>query len=117
MGGFFGLLTSWLLGAFARLFTFMSANFLATKIILGTLFIIILPIILNNVIYSLMSIVFDAAASYAGEHEPGLETTIQFAGLAGYMVTELGLVDAFTVVLSAMGIRFALAWIPFVGPK
>lgn len=117
MGGFFSLLASWFLGAFTRLFGLMVANVVATKVILGTLFIIILPIIINNILYELMETVFASVTSFAGDHAPDMPSVITFSGLAGYLASQLGVIDAMSVVLSAMGIRFAMSWIPFVGPK
>lgn len=117
MGPFFAAVLSWILGAFTRLFAVMASNVLATKIILATLFMVILPIVINNIIYDLMDVVFTATSAYATEHTPGMPTSVSFTGLAAYMCEELGIIDGMSVVLSAMGVRFALSWIPFVGPK
>lgn len=117
MGGFFAAVLSWFLGAFTRLFAVMAANVLATKVILVTLFMVVLPIIINNVIYDLMDVVFSATTSWASSNTTSLQSTATFTGLGGYLAEELGIIDAFSVVLSAMGIRFAMSWIPFVGPK
>jgi len=117
MGAFLTAVLSWFLGAFTRLFSVVVTNFLATKVIMGTLFIVILPIILNNVIHSLMESVFSAVQTFAAAHSPTLQTAISFTGLAGYFLDHLGLISALTVVLSAVSLRFALSWIPFVGPK
>lgn len=117
MANFLTAVLSWLLGAFTRLLAFGAAHFAATKIILVALFMVTLPIILNNVLYSLMDTVFSAVTDYASGKDTGLETVANFTGLAAYMLNSLGLVDAFAVILSCMGIRFAISWIPFVGPK
>lgn len=117
MGGFLSLLASWFLGAFTRLFGVMAANVLATKIILTALFVVVLPIVLNNVLYGLMDVVFSAAQGFASTHDPDLPTVVSLTGLAGYMADVLGLIDAFSVVLSAMALRFMFTWIPFIGPK
>lgn len=117
MGAMLSALAAWFLGVFTRLFAVMVNNVLATKVILGTLFIVILPIVLNNVIYDLMDVVFSAVTTYASENMPDMPNVVQFTGLAGYMSESLGILDALSVVLSAMSIRFAMSWIPFVGPK
>jgi len=117
MGKFFGAILSWWLGVATRFMAFGAAHFAAAKIIMVTLFVIILPIIINNILYDLMSYVFTAVTDFAGAHEIGLQTSVQFAGLAAYMLDALGLIDAFAVILSCMAIRFAMSWIPFVGPK
>lgn len=117
LGAFLSLMLRWFLGVFVRFFTLAVNNFLATKIILGILFVTILPIVLNNVIYDLMSTVFSTVQTYASENSPSLQTTVSWTGLAGYMMDACGVVSALTIVMSAMACRFALSWIPFVGPK
>jgi hypothetical protein len=116
MGAFFSLLLRWFLGAFARLFTVLLNNALAMKIVLTALFVIILPIVLNNVLYDLMSLVFDSVNSYVAGKTFELENA-SFSGMLGYFMVQLGIPDCLSVVLSAMALRFSLAWIPFVGPK
>lgn len=117
MGALLTAVVTWFLGAFTRLFAVMASNVLATKVILGTLFIVILPIIINNAIYSLMSTMMTTITTFAQAQNPDLESTVSFTGLAAYMLNSLGLIDAFSVVLSAVALRFALTWIPFMGPK
>jgi hypothetical protein len=117
LGAFLTLIMRWFLGAFVRLFTMMANNFLATKIILGVLFVIILPIVLNNLIYDLMNTVFTTVNSYAATNAPTLTKVYNWTGLMGYFMNQLGIVQALTIVFSAMVCRFALSWIPFVGPK
>lgn len=116
IGSVFSLFTNWLLGAFARLFTVMLNNFLAMKIVLGILFIVILPIILNNAIYWLFDDIFNTMGAFVEGHSYTLED-VSFSGLLGYFMVEMGIPDCLSVVLSAMALRFAMSWIPFVGPK
>ena len=65
MGAFLSAVLAWFLGAFTRLFSLMVSNVVATKVILGTLFIVILPIVINNIIYDLMDIVFTSTSNFA----------------------------------------------------
>lgn len=116
IGPVFTLFTNWLLGAFARLFTVMLNNFLAMKIVLGILFIVILPVILNNAIYWLLDDVFNAMNTFVAGHEYTLPN-VSFSGLLGYFMVQLGIPDCLSVVLSGMALRFAMSWIPFVGPR
>lgn len=117
MANFLTAVLRWFLGVFARLFAFGAAHFAATKVVIATLFIVILPIIINNILYDLMTYVFSAVTDFAGSHSVEIPTAVQFTGLAAYMLQSLGLVDAMSVILSCMAIRFAMSWIPFVGPK
>lgn len=118
MAGLFRVLLGWLLGGFTRLFTMTVNNFLATKIILGTLFLIILPIVVNNILFDFISTILTQVNTYASANSPSsLQTAISFTGLSAYLLRVCGVLDALSVVLSAITIRFALSWIPFVGPK
>lgn len=115
-GSLFSVMTAWFAGAFARLFTMLLNNFLAMKLVLGVIFIVILPIILNNAIYWLLDDVFNAVNTYVAGQEYTLDD-VSFSGLLGYFMVEMGIPDCLSVVLSAMALRFSMSWIPFVGPR
>lgn len=117
MGRFFTQVLRWFLGSFTRLFQLTVNNFTATKVIMGTLFIIILPIVLNNLIFDIMDEMLIMINSYASSNSPSLQTAISFTGLGGYLIRACGVIDGITIVLSAMVFRFAISWIPFVGPR
>jgi len=117
MGPILQAMTAWFFGAFTRLFTLVVNNFLATKVILGTLFILVLPIIMNNVIYWFLSDIFTTVDSYITATDPGLSSGVSFVGLAAYLMEQLGLFSAMSIILSAISFRWVLSWIPFVGPK
>lgn len=117
MGAIIGALMRWLLGAFTRLFGLMSANMLATKIILTSVFVLLLPVVLNNLIYSLLETAMATVQAHAGSMDGDINPVISFVGTAGYFAQELGFVSAISIIMSAMFVRFTLSFIPFVGPK
>ena len=117
LGAMLSLALRWLLGIFTRLFMVIVNNFAATKIILGTLFIVILPIVINNLLYDLLAGIFATIHTYASANAPTISTAFQWTGLLGYFLTATGVIQALTIIMSAMVCRFALSWIPFVGPK
>lgn len=117
MGAIFTALSGWLAAIFARLFTLMVNNYIATKIILGALFIVILPIILNNFIYYLLSDIFTSVEGYTQGVDPGIANTVTFTSLGAYMVEQLGILSAFSIIINAITCRWVLSWIPFVGPR
>lgn len=117
MGAFVTAVLRWFFGIFSRTFMALSLYSLTSKIIMVTLFIVVVPIIFNNIFYDLMQMIFNASSTYTAAHNPNLPGTVGFVGLAAYMLRSCGLLDAFAVILAATAIRFLLTWIPFVGPK
>jgi hypothetical protein len=98
-------------GLFAQLFTTSTAWFLALKVVLGFLFITVLPIILNNffksVLDGMMALIAGQTGSVAG-------LGVAFTGLAGWGLAELGVPGAFAVVFAAIAFKVTLRLIPFV---
>lgn len=87
-------------------------RFIATKTLLATLFIVVLPIVLNNFVYELVSYALDMASSVDSSSLPDL--TLSFTGLAGWFASNLYLPDALSVVISAVSVRVFLNHIPFL---
>jgi hypothetical protein len=116
MGAIVSAILSWLFGAFARLFIVFSRHFLATKMVLVTLLMLILPIVINNIIYEILEILLNKANSIAGSQSvPSvLGGVIQFTGLAGYLMACFKIPESFSVVISAIATSFVLRSIPLV---
>ncbi len=87
-------------------------RFAATKTLLATLFIVVLPVVLNNFVYSLLEYAFNLAGTVNPSSLPSL--TLSFTGLAGWFFSNLYLPDALSVVLSAVSVRVFLDHIPFL---
>jgi len=107
MGGLLGALS----GVIAKIFADNSLRFIALKTVLSTLFIFVLPVVINNLIYKLMEIAFSLVLEI---HLPSLQTSFSFSGLAGWFVAVLRLPEALSVVLSAVSYRIAINSIPFL---
>ena len=88
------------------------ARYIAYKTLLATLFVVVLPIVLNNFLYSLLEIAFSYASSLNSQNLP--QITLQITGLAGWFFSNLYLPDALSVVLSAISLRVFLNHIPFL---
>jgi len=97
---------------FGRLLTDNLARYIATKTVLVTLFVVVLPIVLNNFVYKLLEYAVNTASSVNPSSLPDL--TLSLTGLAGWFFSNLYLPDALTVVLSAVSVRVFLDHIPFL---
>ena len=106
MGALFGFLVT-------KLLTDNLLRFIATKALLVTLFVVVLPIILNNFVYELLSLAMSAVNDFStyGDLPP---LVAQFTGLAGWFLQVLRIPDAFSVVISALSVRVFLDHIPFL---
>jgi len=107
MGGLFGFLS----GILARVFADNSLRFFALKTVLSSLFIFVLPVVINNIIYKLLEIAFSLVLEI---NVPAIQTSFSFSGLAGWFVAVLRLPESLSVVLSAVSYRIAINSIPFL---
>jgi len=88
------------------------ARWIAHKVLLTTLFVTILPIVLNNFLYEVIQYAINIASSVNPQGLPDL--TLSLTGLAGWFFSSLYLPDALSVVLSAVSVRVFLNHIPFL---
>ena len=89
----------------AEFFASSVARFLAFKLLLTTLFIIVLPIVLNNFLHSLVSMAIshiNTALTSSGVQS----TVLHLTGLAGYIAMHLQLTSVVSVLLTAVALRF-----------
>jgi len=100
--------------AIANLINFFVKYHLATKIILSTLFITILPIVLWNLIYDLMDLIFNIVKSLL---PPQTNLSLDSLSFACWFLHTFRLVEALSVVITASITRLVLSLIPFVGVK
>ncbi|MBX0311483.1 MAG: hypothetical protein JHC31_06855 [Sulfurihydrogenibium sp.] len=100
--------------AIANLVNFFAKHFLATKVVLATLFITVLPIVLWNLIYDLMSLMFSIVQSVLPQ---GMNLSLQPLSFACWFLHTFKIVEALSVVISASITRFVISLIPFVGAK
>ena len=100
--------------AIANLINFFVKYHLATKIILTTLIITVLPVVLWNLIYDLIEVVFSIVQSLLPS-----ETNLSLSGLgfACWFLHTFKVIESLSVVISASVTRMALSMIPFIGVK
>lgn len=88
-------------------------KWIAIKLVLTALFVVILPIILNNFMYDIINTLFTFANSKLGE-SGGFSQVLEISGVAAYLADKFQLVSCFAVLLSAISLRLALRHIPWI---
>jgi hypothetical protein len=87
-------------------------RFAAGKVLLTTLFLVVLPLVLNNFMYDIlslcMSIVSDNTTAVA------FNGTMSFSGLTAHLLAVMKVPDCMSVMVSALVVRATLNMIPFV---
>lgn len=116
MGAVVSAILSWLFGAFARLFVVAQMHFTATKIVLVTIFMLLFPVVINNIIYEVLDIFLKSLQERIAT--VNIDTTLfhiyQFTGLAGWLLAKFKIPESFSVVISAIAVSFTLRSIPLV---
>ena len=83
-----GALLTWLAGAFASLVGYSAVRFTAWKLVIYTLTVTILPIVLTNLIYTIIESALTLADDVQGSY--GLSSVVvQFTGIAAWFATYL----------------------------
>ena len=108
-----------LLGFLLRTFTFCVSSFLgdnllrfvAGKVLLTGVFVIILPLVLNNFIYDIINI---AITTINSNSQTSFNGAMSFSGLTSYIIFTLRVPDCLSVIVSALVLRVTLNHIPFV---
>lgn len=81
------------------------ARFIAMKVLLTALFVVVLPIVLNNLIVKIMTAIYDKAVSSVS----GVSSVIvEMVGLAGYLAQSLSLPLILSILLGAVSVSFTL---------
>jgi hypothetical protein len=112
MPGLFALLVS-LAGKF------ISSNivrFLALKILLISLFVVLLPLVFRNFISWLFEVLFTLVMNFLPEAGPGGQETItiQLMNVGAYLAGEFQVSLCLSILISAVTTRFILSLIPGV---
>lgn len=109
-------LGAFLTSALAKMIVDKILMFLAIKALLVTLFIVVVPIVLNNVLVKLMGAMlnFATAATADGGSFGG---AVAFAGLAAWLIDCFQLNGCLSIMTSALQLRLLLSMIPFIGFK
>lgn len=100
------------IGTFAsRIFADKIIGWLAIKAVLSTLFIVIVPVLINNIMYDILEIVFNFASSKSAIQT--LNGSMTFSGFMGWLLDIFQLPAAFSVIIGALSLRVTLKMIPF----
>lgn len=100
--------------AISNIINFFAKHFLATKIILSTLIIVVLPVVLWNLLYDLMGVIFSIVQSLLPSD---VKLSLEPLSFACWFLHQFRLVEALSVVISASITRMTLSMIPFIGVK
>lgn len=104
MGG----LVTWLL---AQLFGDGLLRWVAEKVLLTTLFTVVLPVVLNNFLYDFVQAIF---TWINGQVSPGAFTNPAFTGYAAWFIEQLKLPDCLSVIMGGIILRLILRHVPFM---
>jgi len=103
-----GILVGSILGGIAKLLSVDTLKFVATRIMLYSLFTLVLPVVLYNV----FSLIVNETLSYISSNlgSEGIEgTIIELTGVGAYLGNHLQLEAALALILSAVALRFTLS--------
>ena len=98
---------------FASVFTVSVARYLAWKAFTLFLVVVVLPIVINNIIYKIIQTSVELVSNNIGDTSFLSSMTIHFTGLAAYVVGSLHLPEALSIVMSAVALRFTLSFFSF----
>ena len=106
-------LLGWFSSLGAKFLTDSLLKFAAFKLLAFTLLTVTFPVVIKN----LLTWLFNVLTSSVNNIDMGnlSSTVIQFTGFTAYLAQQLHLVDCISIILTAVGIRFALNFIPFIG--
>ena len=107
-----GAIASLSFGAVIKLLADRILFFLALKFLLTSLFIIAVPIVLNNLMYDFM----DTAMTYLNTHAQGVNAfsgALQTVGLMAWLCECFKIPEAISILVSALQLHLILKIIPF----
>lgn len=87
-------------------------RFVAGKAILSTLFIVVIPLLLNNFMYDLIEVSMGFLNQNA--NASGVSGAMSFSGLAAYFIYLLKVPECMSVLVSAIVLRVSLNHVPFL---
>jgi len=108
-----GALLSFCGSAIAKIFGDKVLSWVALKIVLGFLFIVVLPILFNNALYDIIETVMNFATSQAGGSS-AINGQISMTGFAAWLVQMFRVAECVSVLVSALILRATLNMIPMI---
>lgn len=101
---------SWAIG---KVFADNLLRWIAFKALFAFLFIVVLPILFNNIIYDIIEIMFNFVNSKIGGLGLGVQSQT-VTGVAGWLILQCKIGESMSVILGAVAARMSLNMIPFV---
>lgn len=113
MIGLLGSLLAGVVGSFGKLFSVETLKFLAWRAFILFIVFVALPVVFYNVATGLMFDFIQYALDYLSSQ--GIQSHVfQFTSIGAYIAQKIQLVQAFTVFISFLSIRFIMRFIPFL---
>lgn len=102
-----------ILGSLGRFFTDKLAYFVAMKALMILLLVTVLPLVLKNLLNWFITSIYAVVSSHveAGDID---SITLQFTGMGAYLASHLQFPLCFSILLSALAVRFVLNMVPFI---
>lgn len=100
--------------AIAKVFGDNVLRLVAYKAIAVALTVIILPIILNNLVYDIIEIMFGVVADNFGSMSGIGGSMVNITGVGAYLMEKFRLPECFSIIVSALTVRASLNMIPFL---
>lgn len=104
-----GRIFGWFGVAFGKVMADKILMFFAIKAIAVFLFIVVVPILLNNTMYDFIEIGMNFAGGQVGSVMDG---SMNFQGFAAYLIEAFRISEALSILIGALSLRLALKMIP-----
>ncbi|MCF6205080.1 MAG: hypothetical protein L3J59_15660 [Methylococcaceae bacterium] len=98
---------------FGSFLTASVIRYIAIKAVIVGVVVIILPIVINNIVYKFMQM----AVNFAGNNSPDNSfigsLTFNASGMLAYVIDAMSIPEAFSIVMSALALKFTLSFFSF----
>lgn len=98
-------------GFLAKIFTSQVLLWGSLKILLISIFTVVVPTVIHKLITKYL---VDAVSIFAGSVGTQSSITVDLIGMGGYLASEVGLPECFSILMSAIVLKLTLRFIPFV---
>ena len=112
MAALFAAIVGFLGSVFAKILADRLLAFVALKALLVFLFIVVVPIVLNNVIHDMLSLSMDLMSAEAAG-ATGMDGGMDFTGFLGWLCVCFKIPECMAVLISAIQLNLTLKLIPF----
>ncbi|MCF6267693.1 MAG: hypothetical protein L3J57_14270 [Desulfuromusa sp.] len=108
----FGALAA-VLAWFGSLITASVLRYIAIKAVMIGVVVVLLPIVINNIIYKFMEKAINFAGSTSTDTTFINSLAFNATGMLAYVVEALSIPEAFSIVMSALALKFTLSFFSF----